>query len=56
MKVQKNKIKSVTSKFKNKRILVIGDLILDHYIFGKVDRISPEAPVPVVWSVEGQLM
>ena len=50
MKVQKNKLKSVTSKFKNKRILVIGDLILDHYIFGKVDRISPEAPVPVVWA------
>jgi rfaE bifunctional protein kinase chain/domain len=34
--------------FKNKRILVIGDLILDRYIWGKVDRISPEAPVPVV--------
>lgn len=29
-------------------ILVIGDLILDRYIWGKVDRISPEAPVPVV--------
>ena len=34
--------------FKNKKILVIGDLILDRYIFGKVNRISPEAPVPVV--------
>jgi len=30
------------------KILVIGDLMLDHYIFGKVVRISPEAPVPVV--------
>ena len=50
MQVPKNKLKSVTSKFKNKHILVIGDLILDHYIFGKVDRISPEAPVPVVWA------
>ncbi len=29
-------------------ILVIGDLILDHYIWGRVNRISPEAPVPVV--------
>jgi D-beta-D-heptose 7-phosphate kinase/D-beta-D-heptose 1-phosphate adenosyltransferase len=28
--------------------LVIGDVILDHYIFGDVSRISPEAPVPVV--------
>jgi D-beta-D-heptose 7-phosphate kinase/D-beta-D-heptose 1-phosphate adenosyltransferase len=29
-------------------VLVIGDLILDHYIWGRVSRISPEAPVPVV--------
>lgn len=29
-------------------ILVIGDLMLDHYIFGSADRLSPEAPVPVV--------
>jgi len=31
-----------------KRILVIGDLMLDEFIWGKVSRISPEAPVPVV--------
>jgi D-beta-D-heptose 7-phosphate kinase/D-beta-D-heptose 1-phosphate adenosyltransferase len=30
------------------RVLVIGDLMLDRYLFGEVDRISPEAPVPVV--------
>jgi len=30
------------------RILVVGDVILDHFIWGKVSRISPEAPVPVV--------
>ena len=35
-------------KFKNGKVLVIGDLILDHYIWGQVSRISPEAPVPVV--------
>jgi len=29
-------------------VLVVGDLILDHYIWGKVHRVSPEAPVPVV--------
>ncbi len=34
--------------FRKKKILVIGDVILDHYIWGKVNRISPEAPVPVV--------
>lgn len=31
-----------------KRILVVGDLMLDKYVWGKVERISPEAPVPVV--------
>ncbi len=35
-------------RFPQSRVLVIGDLILDHYIWGKVSRISPEAPVPVV--------
>lgn len=35
-------------RFERVRLLVIGDLMLDHYIWGKVERISPEAPVPVV--------
>jgi D-glycero-beta-D-manno-heptose-7-phosphate kinase len=34
--------------FRNKRILVFGDLMLDRFIWGAVSRISPEAPVPVV--------
>jgi len=40
--------KKIIRGFKDRNILVIGDLILDHYIWGKVNRISPEAPVPVV--------
>src|SRR6266513_4509714 len=32
----------------SKRFLVIGDLMLDEFVWGKVGRISPEAPVPVV--------
>ena len=32
----------------NKKILIIGDVMIDAYIWGKVDRISPEAPVPIV--------
>src|SRR6185436_7264462 len=36
------------SAFAGKRVLVIGDLMLDEFIWGKVSRISPEAPVPVV--------
>ena len=35
-------------KFKDLKILVIGDIMLDRFIWGEVDRISPEAPVPVV--------
>lgn len=35
-------------KFENIKVLVIGDVMIDAYLFGKVDRISPEAPVPVV--------
>lgn len=38
----------IIGEFKNNNILVIGDLILDRYIWGRVNRISPEAPVPVV--------
>ena len=40
--------KNIFNNFKKKNILVIGDLVLDHYIWGLVERISPEAPVPVV--------
>jgi len=35
-------------RFPQASVLVVGDLILDHYIWGRVSRISPEAPVPVV--------
>jgi len=41
-------MKEIIKKFKNQKIAVIGDLILDKYIYGQVDRISPEAPVPIV--------
>lgn len=43
-------LKKIISKFSRGRVLVLGDLILDEYIWGKVERISPEAPVPVVWA------
>ena len=36
------------SAFRNLHILVVGDLMIDEYVWGDVDRISPEAPVPVV--------
>ncbi len=40
--------RGILKEFRKKKILIIGDLILDKYIWGKVNRISPEAPVPVV--------
>jgi D-beta-D-heptose 7-phosphate kinase/D-beta-D-heptose 1-phosphate adenosyltransferase len=42
-------LKKIIGNFKDARVLVIGDLILDEFLWGEVSRISPEAPVPVVW-------
>ena len=39
---------SLVNAFPERRLLVLGDLILDRYVWGSVERISPEAPVPVV--------
>ncbi|PKN80104.1 MAG: D-glycero-beta-D-manno-heptose-7-phosphate kinase [Candidatus Cloacimonetes bacterium HGW-Cloacimonetes-1] len=41
-------ISNTIKSFTHKKILVVGDVMLDHYIKGNVERISPEAPVPVV--------
>lgn len=43
-----NVVDAVEHGFNNAHALVVGDLMLDRYIWGQVDRISPEAPVPVV--------
>jgi D-beta-D-heptose 7-phosphate kinase/D-beta-D-heptose 1-phosphate adenosyltransferase len=42
------KLLQLLKNFKNRKILVIGDLVLDRYVRGNVSRISPEAPVPIV--------
>jgi D-beta-D-heptose 7-phosphate kinase/D-beta-D-heptose 1-phosphate adenosyltransferase len=39
---------NAVGRFKSRRVLVIGDLMLDRFVWGAVNRISPEAPVPVV--------
>ncbi len=44
----KQRLLKILDNFKNKKILVIGDIMLDKYIWGDVTRISPEAPVQVV--------
>jgi rfaE bifunctional protein kinase chain/domain len=43
-----NPLSTLIEKFSSLRVLVIGDLMVDAYTWGKVNRISPEAPVPVV--------
>ena len=43
-------LRNIIRKFDQASILVVGDLILDEYIWGSVERISPEAPVPVLWA------
>src|SRR6478672_3320045 len=42
------RVHQILGKASNARILVVGDVMLDHFIWGSVGRISPEAPVPVV--------
>src|SRR6202140_3146221 len=42
------RLRQILDRAKSKRLLVIGDLMLDEFVWGKVGRISPEAPVPVV--------
>jgi D-glycero-beta-D-manno-heptose-7-phosphate kinase len=41
-------IEQLFEKFKGIRAMVIGDVMVDAYLYGQVERISPEAPVPVV--------
>ena len=42
------KIQEAFGKFNNMNILIVGDVMIDSYMWGKVNRISPEAPVPIV--------
>ncbi len=42
-------LNGLLSRFRHTKVLVVGDLMLDEFVWGKVSRISPEAPVPVVW-------
>ena len=41
-------LKNNKKNISKSKILCIGDIILDHYIYGKVERLSPEAPVPIL--------
>ena len=48
MSISRSRARALTARFSRQKLLVVGDLMLDHYIHGQVSRISPEAPVPVL--------
>ena len=48
MSISTAKTRALLGKIAGRRILVVGDVMLDHYLWGDATRISPEAPVPVV--------
>ncbi|MCL3781786.1 D-glycero-beta-D-manno-heptose-7-phosphate kinase [Prolixibacteraceae bacterium JC049] len=41
-------MENIFNQFSQKRVLIVGDAMIDSYLYGKVDRISPEAPIPIV--------
>lgn len=53
--LSKKRANEIINSFPRARILVVGDIMADHFIWGTVSRISPEAPVPVV-SVEKEML
>src|SRR5437870_997479 len=46
--LERARAEHLTARFAGRRIVVLGDMMLDEFIWGRVRRISPEAPVPVV--------
>ncbi len=44
-------IEKLFKKFRKQKVLIIGDVMIDTYLWGRVDRISPEAPVPVLSNI-----
>lgn len=46
------KLQQIVDAMRGKRALVVGDVMLDRYVFGKVERISPEAPIPILHAGE----
>ena len=51
-----NKINLTKEKINKCKILCIGDVMLDHYVYGKVGRLSPEAPIPILLNEEEKFL
>src|SRR3990170_7557105 len=47
-KPQKERLERIVKQFVGKKVLIIGDVMLDEYVFGTTSRLSPEAPIPIV--------
>ncbi len=52
--ISRDKASDIMGRCRGRRIVVVGDLMLDRYVIGNVSRLSPEAPVPVVCAVSEQ--
>ncbi len=50
--MQSERLKEIIGQFSGKRLLVVGDVVIDKYVFGKVERLNPEAPVPILHAEE----
>lgn len=48
MTIERGRLRELIGLFPERRVAIVGDLMLDRYVWGEVSRISPEAPVPVV--------
>ena len=48
MSIPQERAQEILNSFSGKKLLVVGDIFLDHYVFGKVERLNPEAPVPIL--------
>lgn len=54
MSIELSRAKEIVEQFPTKRILVVGDVFLDRYVYGKVERLNPEAPVPILHAMREQ--
>src|SRR5437868_15536393 len=50
--MERDRLGRLLDRFAGKRVVVIGDCMLDEYLWGRVNRVSPEAPVQVVEQIE----
>ena len=46
--MKKSELEQIFSSFNNKKVLIVGDAMIDAYMWGNIERMSPEAPVPVL--------